>query len=142
MKELEKAGVRFSRVVNSALPQLFGDDTAHVLRSWVGKKGIRSPERFVRSITKMWGPSARSVIVSINKLTDQPSFLEKKAPEEPPYKSLLDATQKADAAAAVVGPVTPQSTPQPLAEEPEKPQVMPLALYRPTPLQLREPEKP
>ena len=108
MKELQKTGVSFDQILNVVLPQLFGDDTSVVLSSWIGEKATRSPERFVRSVSKMWGPSAHSVIVSINKLTDDPSLF-KKAPKEPIYKAFLDAIKKADEAAAMgaADPETP-----------------------------------
>ena len=95
MKELQKTGVRFDQILKTVLPQLFGDDTSVVLSSWIGKKATRSPEMFVRSVSRMWGPSAHSVIVSINKLTEDPGLF-KKAPKEPVYKAFLDAIKKAD----------------------------------------------
>ena len=126
MKELQKTGVRFDRVLKTVLPQLLGDDTSVILSSWIGNKATRSPERFVRSVSKMWGSSAHSVIVSINKLTGDPNLF-KTVPLEPPIQSLLEAIKKADEAAPVVA-------------ERERPQATALALRRPLMLQILDSE--
>jgi hypothetical protein len=126
MKELQKTGVRFDQVLKTVLPQLFGDDTSVVLSSWIGKKATRSPERFVRSVSKMWGPSAHTVIVSINNLTGDPNLF-KKEPLEPPIQSLLEAIKKADEAALTVA-------------ERERPQSTAMALCRPSMLQILDSE--
>jgi hypothetical protein len=104
MTELKKSGLTFDEVLRSALPQLFGDDGSHVLRTWVGKKGRSDPERFTRTASKMFGASAREVLGRIDSLTDVESLLKEKAPREPPYKSLLEAIQRTDKASAVAGP--------------------------------------
>jgi len=111
MRGLEKDGLTFDEILRSALPQLFGEDTSLVLRSWIGRKARTNPERFARSISKMFGDSARSVVVSIDKLTDENSLLGKKAPQEPPYKSLLDAIHKSDEVMTVSQPEKPQERP-------------------------------
>jgi len=126
MKELQKTGVRFDQVLKTVLPQLFGDDTSVVLSSWIGEKATRSPERFVRSVSKMWGPSAHTVIVSINNLTGDPNLF-KKAQLEPAIQSLLEAIKKADEAALT-------------AAERERPQSTALALCRPSMLQILDSE--
>lgn len=104
MRELEKAGLAFDEVLRSTLPQLFGDDGSHVLRTWVGKKGRSDPETFTRTTSRMFGASARNVLGGIDSFTDEESLLKGKAPEEPPYKSLLEAIQRADEAAVVATP--------------------------------------
>jgi hypothetical protein len=111
MRGLEKDGLTFDEILRSALPQLFGDDGSHVLRTWVGKKGRSDPERFTRTISKMFGPSARSVLGGIDSLTDEESLLNQKAPQEPPYKSLLEAIKKSDEAMAVAHPPEPKEGP-------------------------------
>lgn len=116
MKVLQKSGIRFDRVLNVALPKLFGEES-EVLTSWIGKKARRSPEKFVRSLSKMWGPSAHSVIISLDKLTDDRSVFEKRV-VEPAYKPFLDAINRADQVAMGLA-------------EPDEPQVTSLALYRP-----------
>jgi hypothetical protein len=98
MRELLRAGLTFDEILSAALPQLFGEDTSHVFRSWIGRKARQNPERFVRSVSGMFGASARSVIVSIDKLTDEANMFERKAPQEPPYQSLLEAIRKSDEA--------------------------------------------
>lgn len=108
MRGLEKAGLTFDEILRSALPQLMGEDPSQVLRSWIGKKARTNPEQFARSMSKMFGASARSVLVSINKLADEESLLEKKVPQEPPYKSLLDAIRRADETAIIAQPPAPR----------------------------------
>jgi hypothetical protein len=110
MKGLEKKGLAFDEILRSTLPQIFGEDTSHVLRIWVGRKARNNPERFARTISKMFGPSAHNVVVGIDRLTDEASLFAKKAHKEPPYQSLLDAIQKSDAAITVAQPVKPQGT--------------------------------
>ena len=104
MKELEEVGLTFDEVLRSVLPQLFGEDTSEVLRTWVGRKARCNPERFARSISTMFGASARSILRSIEKLVDEASMLEAKVPKEPPCQSLLDAIQRIDAGMTVAQP--------------------------------------
>jgi len=133
MKGLQKSGIRFERVVRIALPRLFGEES-EVLTSWIGKYEASNPERFVRSISKMWGSSAHSVIISLDRLTDERSLFEKKV-SDPPYMSLLEAIQKSDAArSGVPDPKMPNGTPLETIADSEKLLVNPLALYRPTPI--------
>jgi len=122
MKNLQKQGVRFDRMLERVLPQLFGEES-EVLTAWLGDKASRSPERFVRAVSKMWGESAHSVIISINRLAEDPSLF-KKGPVEPPYKSFLDAIKKADEEAAARR-----------ASVVDAPQQTSLALYKPELLQ-------
>jgi hypothetical protein len=98
MIDLEKAGLTFDEILRATLPHLFGEDPSHVLRSWVGKRGRDNPERFARTISKMFGASAQGVLGSIDTLTDKESLLSEKVPQEPPYKSLVEAIQRADEA--------------------------------------------
>lgn len=98
MRELVKAGLTFDEVLSSTLPQIFGEDTSEVLRTWIGRKAGCNPERFAKSISKMFGASARNVLGSVDSLTDEASLFEKKTPKDPPYKSLLDAIRKSDEA--------------------------------------------
>jgi signal transduction histidine kinase len=111
MKELEKAGCAFNEVLRSTLPQFFGADPSGVLRSWVGRKARRNPERFARTVSKMFGTSARSILGNIERLADEESLLAVKAPKEPAYKSLLEAIERSDAAMAVVQPDKPKGRP-------------------------------
>ena len=111
MRELEEKGVAFQEVLRSTLPQLFGEDTSEILRTWVGRKARCNPERFARSISKMFGASARSVLYSLEKLTDEESLLKKKVPREPPYQSLLEAIQRSEAGMTVVQPDKPRERP-------------------------------
>jgi hypothetical protein len=97
MKGLEKMGLGFDEILRSTLPQFIGEDPAHVLRTWVGRKARNSPERFTRSVSEIFGPSARHIVVGIDRLTDEASLLENKKPKDPPYKSLLEAIQKSNA---------------------------------------------
>ena len=96
MREIERAGVSLDEVLRATLPQLFGDDTSEVLRSWIGKRARENPERFARSISKMFGASARNVLGSVDSLTDEVSLLSKKVPTVPPYQSLIDAIRRSD----------------------------------------------
>lgn len=96
MKEVERAELTFNEVLLSTLPQIFGEDTSEVLRTWIGRKARRNPEQFARSVSKMFGASARNVLGSIASLTDEESLLAKKAPAELPYQSLIDAIRKSE----------------------------------------------
>lgn len=111
MRELERVGLTFEEVLQSTLPQFIGEDTSHVLRSWIGSRARCCPERFTRSISEMFGASARDVLGNIDMLADEASLLEKKAPEEPPYQSLLDAIQRIDAGMTVAQPIKSQRRP-------------------------------
>jgi hypothetical protein len=59
----------------------------------------------------MFGASARSVIVSIDRLSDEVSLLEKNTPKEPPIQSLLEAIRKAEEGMTVEQPSKPQGRP-------------------------------
>ena len=111
MRELEKVGLTFDEILQSTLPQFLGVDPSHVLRTWVGSKARCDPERFARSVSEMFGASARNVLTSINKLVDEVSLLEAKAPKEPPYQSLLEAIKRVDAGMTVVQPSKPRGRP-------------------------------
>ncbi|MGP8057558.1 MAG: hypothetical protein ACLP9K_08195 [Nitrososphaerales archaeon] len=111
MRELEKRGLPFDQVLRSTLPKLFGVDPSQVLRTWVGGKARRNPECFVRSVSEMFGASARHVLGSLDMLVDEKSLLEAKVPREPPVQSLLVAMQKAEAGKTVVQPSKPQGNP-------------------------------
>jgi hypothetical protein len=111
MKGLEEVGLTFDEVLCSTLPQLFGEDTSEILRAWIGRKARCNPERFARTISEMFGASARSVLGSVDKLTDEVSLLMKKAPREPPYQSLLEAIRRSEASTTVARPGKPQGRP-------------------------------
>jgi len=111
MRDLEKVGLTFDEILESTLPQFFGEDTSHVLRSWIGMEANCSPERFARSISEMFGDSARNVLGNIDMLIDEVSLLKKKAPEEPPIQSLLEAIQRIDAGMTVAQPVKSRGRP-------------------------------
>jgi hypothetical protein len=106
MRKLQRAGVAFDEVLRSTLPEIFGEDTSLVLRTWVGRKARRNPERFTRSISEMFGASSRNVLGSVDSLVDEASLLQKKVPREPPIQCLLDAIQRADAAMTAAQPVS------------------------------------
>ncbi|MGD0478424.1 MAG: hypothetical protein ABSB29_09710 [Nitrososphaerales archaeon] len=111
MRELEEAGLTFDEILCSTLPQLIGEDTSEILRTWVGEKARCNPERFARSISKMFGTSARSVLGSIKRLADEESLLKKKAPLEPPIQLLLEAIRRSEAGMIAAQPNKPQGRP-------------------------------
>lgn len=76
-------------------------------------KKIKSPGVDSRSIssTQMFGASVRSVLASMEMLSDEVSLLEMNAPREPPYQSLLEAIQRSDTGMTVVQPDKPQGRP-------------------------------
>jgi hypothetical protein len=111
MKELEGAGCTFDEVLRSTLPQFLGEDPSGVLRSWIGKKARHNPERFARTISKMFGTSARSILGNIERLANEESLLAVNAPQKPPYQSMLEAIQRSDAAMAVPQPDKPKGRP-------------------------------
>jgi hypothetical protein len=111
MRELEKTGLTFDEILQSTLPQFLGEDPSQVLRSWIGRKAGCNPERFARSVSEMFGASARSVLSSIDVLVDEESLLEAKVPKEPPIQSLLVAMQRAIANKTIVQPSQPQGRP-------------------------------
>ena len=111
MKELEETGLTFDEVLHSTLPQLFGEDPSQVLRFWIGRKARRNPERFARSVSEMFGSSARSVLGGIELLSVEMNLFEMSAPQEPPYQSLLEAIQRSDATMTVAQPIKLQGRP-------------------------------
>jgi hypothetical protein len=111
MREREKAGLTFNEVLRSTLPKLMGEDTSYVLRKWVGRRARCNPEGFARNIFEMFGASSRNVLISLDKLVDERSLLEAKAPKEPPIQSLLEAMQRAKAGMTAVQPDKPQESP-------------------------------
>ena len=68
MNELDREGLHFSTVLRETLPRAMGKDPAEVLRHWVGPKSNRSPIKFVKSVNKMFGPSAKPLIISIGSM--------------------------------------------------------------------------
>ena len=111
MKELRKVGLTFDEVLRSTLPQFFGEDPSRILRFCIGRKARSNPERFARSVSKMFGASARSVLGSIEMLVNEKGLLEAKVPKEPPIQSLLVAMQRANARMMVAQPDRPQGKP-------------------------------
>jgi len=111
MKELEEEELTFDEVLRSSLPQLFGEDPSQVLRFWIGKKARNNPERFARSVSEMFGSSARSVLGGIELLSVEMNLFEMSAPQKPAYQSLLDAIQRSDATMTVAQPTGPQGRP-------------------------------
>jgi hypothetical protein len=111
MRAREELGLSFDEILRSVLPELFGEDTSEVLRTWIGRKARRNPERFAKNISRMFGPSARNVLGSVDNLVDEVSLLKKKAPRELPIQCLLEAIQKSDASKTVAQPVSPTATP-------------------------------
>ena len=140
MRGLQKSGIRFDRVLKITLPRLFGEES-EILNSWVGEKAGRNPERFVRSVSKMWGPSAHSVIISLDRLTNDKGLFESKA-NDPPYKSLLEAIQKSDAAkVAGSDSLIPMRAPPVTETKLAGCQVTALAVCPPTVIQLQDSER-
>jgi len=111
MRGLEKEGLTFDEILQSTLPQFLGVDPSHVLMSWIGRRARCSPERFVRSVSEMFGASAHNVLSNIDVLVDETSLLEAKAPKEPLYQSLLEAIQGVDAGMTIVQPLKPRGGP-------------------------------
>jgi hypothetical protein len=111
MRELEEAGLTFDEILHSTLPQLIGDDTSEILRTWIGSKARCNPERFARSISKMFGASARSVLSGIKRLADEESLLKKEAPRESPVLSLLEAIRRSETGITVAQPSKSQGRP-------------------------------
>jgi hypothetical protein len=111
MRELERIGLTLDEILQSTLPQVFGEDTSEVLRTYVGGKARCNPERFARNISKMFGASAQSVLTGVDRLVDEASLLEKEAPKEAPYQSLLDALQRIDAGMTITQPSRPERRP-------------------------------
>ena len=102
MRGLERRGLPFGDVLKATLPQLFGDDTSLVLRTWVGRKGRKNPEGFARAVSGMFGKSARNVLTSVERISSQENLLSAGLPEAPSYTSLVEAIQKADESAAIL----------------------------------------
>jgi hypothetical protein len=107
MRGLEKVGLTFDEILCSTLPELLGEDPSLVLRVWIGRRARCNPERFARSISKMFGASARNVLGGVDSLVDEASLLAKRTPRKLPIQVLLDAIQRADAAKTSVQLVPP-----------------------------------
>jgi hypothetical protein len=110
MRQLGRKGIGFNEILRSTLPRIFGEDTSHVLRTWVGRKARNNPERFARTVSKMFGASARNVLGSLYRLADEVKPLENRTPKEPPYQSFLEAIERSDAAIAAAEPNKPRGT--------------------------------
>ena len=84
MNELDRQGLHFSTVLRDTLPRTMGKDPAEVLRQWVGPKSNQSPIKFVKSVNKMFGPSAKPLIISIGSMAGKPG-----APKEETHEEVL-----------------------------------------------------
>jgi hypothetical protein len=100
MKTTESQGIPFPEVLHANLPSVIGDAPSEVLLRWVGKKGRSQPKRFVKAVAETFGPSGKPIIVGLEHVLNPEEMLQAhRAPEEP-FKSLIDAIQRADTAKA------------------------------------------
>jgi hypothetical protein len=97
MKIIEAEGITFREVLKTHLPTLFGEAPTEVLLRWIGKRARTQPKRFVKTVADMFGNSAKAIITGLESLADPDEMLEAHKPEEPPFQSLIEAIQQADA---------------------------------------------
>jgi len=97
IRESEAKGVSFHEIVKATLPAVIGDAPSFVLLRWVGDKGAKGPRQFVKVVEKMFGKSAKAIIVGLNGSLDPDAMLV--VPEEPEekFKAVIDEIQRVDA---------------------------------------------
>ena len=96
MKDIEAQGLTFDEVLRSTLPSLVGEAPTEILRAWIGRKAWRKPDRFAKTMAKMFGASSKSILTGISQLADPEGMLEMKRPRDPPYQSLIEAIQHSE----------------------------------------------
>jgi len=90
MDRFEQEGIAFLEVLRDTTPKLFGEGPAEVLRRWIGSKARRNPVKFAKTISKMFGSSAKPVLDSLQALADDRAMLAAKVEEVPPVQYLLE----------------------------------------------------
>jgi hypothetical protein len=90
MDRFEREGIAFIEVLRDTTPKLFGEGPAEVLRRWIGSKARRNPVKFAKTISKMFGSSAKPVLDSLQALADDKAMLAAKVEEIPPVQYLLE----------------------------------------------------
>ncbi len=96
MKDLEARGVPFHEFLRDNLPFLFGEAPSEIFRAWIGKKSRIYPDQFARTVAKMFGSSAKSIITGLEELADPDRLTEIHKTEEPPYQSLIEAIARSE----------------------------------------------
>jgi len=97
IRESESKGVPFHDIVKATLPSVIGEGPSFVLLRWVGKNGAKGPRQFVKTVEKMFGKSAKSVIVRLNNSLDPDAMLQ--VPEEPEekFRAVIEEIERVDA---------------------------------------------
>ena len=95
MKSLESMGIPFPEVLDTYLPSVLGEVPSDVLVRWVGKKARSQPKRFVKTVGKMFGPSGKRIITSLEGRLDPEKMLEPEVADDEPFQSMIDAIQRA-----------------------------------------------
>jgi hypothetical protein len=96
MKSLESQGVTLQEVLESNLHLVLGEAPSDVLLRQIGRKARSQPKAFVKKINKMFGRSGKKIIGGLNSL-DFDAWLDSRRPAEDPWKSVVEAIQRADA---------------------------------------------
>jgi hypothetical protein len=97
MKSMEAKGISFPDVLRTYLPTVYGDAPSEVLFNWVGRKARHQPKAFVQAVSKMFGPSAKSIVGKLENVADPEAMLEARRPAELPFQSLVDAINQHEA---------------------------------------------
>jgi hypothetical protein len=97
IRESESKGVPFQQIVMATLPGVMGETPSFVLLRWVGKNGAKGPRQFVKTVEKMFGKSAKSIIIGLNGSMDPNTMLQ--VPEEPEekFRAVIDEIHRVDA---------------------------------------------
>jgi hypothetical protein len=97
IRESESKGVPFHQIVKATLPSVIGEGPSFVLLRWVGNKGAKGPKQFVKTVEKMFGKSAKSIIVGLNSSLDPDAMLQ--VPEEPEekFRAVIEEIERVDA---------------------------------------------
>lgn len=90
MDKFEREGIAFIEVLRDTTPKLFGEGPAEVLRRWIGSKARRNPVKFAKTMSKMFGASAKPVLDSLQALADDKAMIAAKVEEVPPAQYLLE----------------------------------------------------
>ena len=96
IRESESKGVPFQQIVMATLPGVMGETPSFVLLRWVGKNGAKGPRQFVKTVEKMFGKSAKSIIIGLNGSMDPNAMLQ--VPEEPEekFRAVIDEIHRVD----------------------------------------------
>ena len=98
MKSAESQGIPFPQVLQTNLPLVLGDAPSEVLLRWVGRKARSQPKHFAKVVAKMFGPSGKRIITSLDERCSLQDMLVVHEEPEEPFQALIESIERADVA--------------------------------------------